>query len=74
MPTVRLVGVNTVRKRLADGSVKLHYYHRAIKTKLSGEPESTEFITRLNELNAQMTRPATPRTVPGTISALIEQL
>lgn len=37
-------GVNTVRKRLADGSVRLYYYHRATGAPLSGPPGSPEFL------------------------------
>ena len=29
MVRARLQGINTVRKRLADGSVRTYYYHRA---------------------------------------------
>ena len=40
----RYKGVNKVTKKLADGTIKLHYYHRATGTKLEGvrpnEPSS----------------------------------
>lgn len=44
MVRARLQGINTVRKRLADGSVQIYYYHRATGQKLSGAPGSPEFI------------------------------
>jgi integrase len=39
----RYKGVNKVTKKLADGSVKLHYYHRATGTKLEGTPGTAAF-------------------------------
>ena len=44
MVRVRLEGINTVRKRLADGSVKIYHYHRASGLRLDGEPGSAAFI------------------------------
>ncbi|KAA5599236.1 tyrosine-type recombinase/integrase [Blastochloris sulfoviridis] len=41
---VRLKGINTVRKKLADGTVKVHRYHRATGHPLTGEPGSPEFL------------------------------
>ena len=40
---VKLKHVNTVRKRLADGSIRVHRYHRLTGQKLLGEPGSPEF-------------------------------
>jgi hypothetical protein len=40
----RLQGINTVRKRLADGTVRTYYYHRATGFTLSGKPGSPEFL------------------------------
>jgi hypothetical protein len=40
----RITGINTVRKRLADGSVRIYYYHRDTGTRLDGKPGSPEFI------------------------------
>lgn len=47
---IKLRGVK-VRKRLADGSIRMHYYHRATGLKLPSDPESPEFVARLAELN-----------------------
>jgi integrase len=39
-----LKGVNTVRKPQKDGTVRIHYYHRAAKRPLRGAPGSAEFL------------------------------
>jgi integrase len=41
----RLQGVNTVHKRLANGSVRTYHYHRATGASLPGKPGSPEFLT-----------------------------
>lgn len=64
---VRLKGINTVRKQLADGSERIYYYHRASGTKLQGEPGSAEFIASFEAAagTAALARSA------GTVSWLI---
>ena len=44
MVHARLQGVNTVRKRLADGSVRIYYYHRETGDRLEGKPGSPAFV------------------------------
>jgi integrase len=44
MVEARLKGINKVRKLLADGSVRIYYYHRATGRRLKGAPESFEFL------------------------------
>lgn len=44
MVRARLRGINTVRKRLADGTVRVHHYHRATGRALPGSPGSAEFL------------------------------
>ena len=44
MVRARLQGINTVRKRLADGTVRTYHYHRATGAALSGKPGSPEFL------------------------------
>jgi integrase len=44
MVRARLQGINTVKKRLADGTQRVYYYHRATGLPLSGKPGSPEFI------------------------------
>jgi integrase len=44
MPVTKIRGVNKVRKRLADGSVRFYHYHRATGRALKGEPGSVEFL------------------------------
>lgn len=51
-------GVNTVRKKLADGRVKLYHYHRATGARLQGEPGSPAFIAAYVEAEkAKVVRP-----------------
>ncbi|MDA5192521.1 tyrosine-type recombinase/integrase [Govanella unica] len=42
--TVKLKGINKVRKRLVSGEICILYYHRATGKRLPGEPGSSEFI------------------------------
>lgn len=44
MPIVRLKGINTVTKTLAGGTKVRYHYHRASGRRLSGAPNSPEFI------------------------------
>lgn len=44
MVTTKLKGINTVRKTLADGSVRKYYYHRATGRQLPGKPGEPEFV------------------------------
>lgn len=44
MVRAHLKGVNTVTKRLADGSVKRYYYHRGTGQRLRSKPGSSDFI------------------------------
>ena len=45
----RLKGINTVRKRLADGSIATYHYHRATGHRLTGEPGSPEFLASIGD-------------------------
>ena len=51
----RLSGINTVRKRLADGSIRIYYYHRDTGTRLNGSPGSPEFIASYAEAEKKRT-------------------
>lgn len=62
---VKLKGINTVRKRLADGSVKVFFYHRVTGTPLPGKPGSAEFMAAFAKADE-----IAPRDI-GTINALI---
>ncbi len=44
MVRVTLRGVNTVRKKLADGTIRTYHYHRRTGTRLVGELGTPEFI------------------------------
>ncbi|MFC5423078.1 tyrosine-type recombinase/integrase [Bosea eneae] len=53
---VKLKGVNRVRKRLADGTVRIYHYHRATGERLEGKPGSAEFLasyTKAEQTTAQ---------------------
>jgi integrase len=41
---VKLPGVNTATKKLADGTTKIYHYHRESSTRLEGERGSAEFV------------------------------
>jgi integrase len=47
---VRLKGVNIVKKRLADGTTKTYFYHRATGKRLEGEPGSHQFVASFAEI------------------------
>src|SRR5690554_2040250 len=44
MVRANLKGINTVKKRHKDGTVKVHHYHRATGRPLRGAPGSAEFL------------------------------
>lgn len=45
MVRANLKGINTVKKRLKDGTVRVHHYHRATGRRLRGAPGSAEFLS-----------------------------
>ncbi|MFY9292730.1 MAG: tyrosine-type recombinase/integrase [Methylorubrum rhodinum] len=64
---VDLPGINTVRKKLADGTVRTYHYHRATGTRLRGKPGSAEFIRSFDEAG----RAAALARSSGTVEWLI---
>jgi integrase len=66
MVRVVIKGVNPVKKRLADGSVRTYYYHRETNLRLDGEPGSPEFV--LSWAKAENTR---RDRLGGTLAGLI---
>jgi integrase len=56
---VRLKGINTVKKRLADGSTKTYRYHRATGMLLQGAPGSPEFVESYAAASKGRARPPT---------------
>jgi integrase len=62
---ILLKGINTARKRLADGSLKKYYYHRGTGKRITGEPGTPEFVASY----AEAAKPE--QTDTGTFSALI---
>lgn len=65
MARVKVKGINKVRKRLADGSIRLYFYHRATGAPLPGKPGSAEFLMAYTDAET-----TTPRDT-GTLAALI---
>src|SRR5437867_13217953 len=63
---VRLRGINTVHKKLANGSVKLYRYHRATGRRLDGEPGSSEFFASYSDAEKAISSRLT-----GTFNALV---
>lgn len=61
----KIKGVNTVRKRLADGSVVVYYYHRETGARLPGLPGEPAFLAAFTEAEKIQ-----PKDV-GNINALI---
>lgn len=66
MVRTRLRGVNTIRKRLADGSVKTFHYYRPTGERLPGKPGDQEFIAAYAKAST-----ATTRHHDGTLNKLI---
>jgi integrase len=66
MVRARLHGINTIRKRLSNGSIRLYYYHRATGSALSGDPGSPAFIADYAAAEASMRDRLT-----GTFNGLI---
>ena len=61
-------GVQTIRKRLADGSTTAYYYWRATGTRLPADPSSPEFLRAIEAAK----RPGGDNK-PGTFGALLEE-
>ena len=65
---IRLKGINSVRKTLADGSVKVFYYAWKSGPPLRGEPGSPEFVASYNDAVARKVVPPS-----GTLLNLLQQ-
>ncbi len=63
---IRLKGINSRRKRLADGSFRTYYYAWKGGPPLRGEPGTPEFIASYNAAVAQKIGPPT-----GVLLALL---
>jgi hypothetical protein len=61
MMRVRLRGINSKRKRLADGSWRTYYYAWKGGPALRGEPGTPEFAASYNEAVAQKVKTPTGR-------------
>jgi integrase len=65
---VRLKGINSVRKRLADGTVKVYYFAWKSGPRLIGEPGTPEFVASYNEAVARKVMPST-----GTLFSVLRK-
>src|SRR6516164_4422617 len=65
---VRLKGINSKRKRLADGNYRTYWYAWKGGPALRGEPGSPEFHASYNEAVAQKIKPPT-----GILFGLLRQ-
>ncbi|OJH59258.1 hypothetical protein BA725_13245 [Agrobacterium pusense] len=63
----RLKGINTIRRKLADGTVATYYYHRATGTRLTGEPGSSAFLASIAEAETR-----SKNRMAGTLSGLLK--
>jgi integrase len=66
----KISGVNTVRKRLADGSLRVYYYHRDTGMRLNGDPGSPEFIAAYARAEKKVTE-RQPDSCAGLIRAFL---
>lgn len=68
MPSVKLKGLNRVKKRLKDGREVIHYYAWKGGPALKGKPGSPEFVASYNEAVAQRRTPQKD-TLAGLVQA-----
>jgi integrase len=64
---IRLKGINSIAKRLADGTVRTYWYAWKGGPPLRGEPGTPEFVASYNEAAARKVPP-----VHGTLQSLID--
>lgn len=65
---IRLAGVNPVKKRLADGSTRIYYYHRITGARLPDNPQDPDFLVALaSENRKKLNR------LDGTLAGLVKQ-
>lgn len=67
MVDAKLRGVNTVPKRLANGQIKVYYYHRATNQRLPGKPGDADFLAAYAQAEK-----IEPRNL-GDVASLISQ-
>lgn len=64
----RIKGLNTVRRKLANGEMRVYRYHRASGRPLEGEIGSPEFLASIAEAESSLRRRKT-----GTLTGLIHE-
>lgn len=67
MVSAKIKGVNTVRKRLADGTIREYHYHRATGAPLPGKPGDPAFMAAMVEAEKIATKDV------GNVNALIRE-
>lgn len=68
MPVVRLKGLNQVKKRLKDGSIRVHWYAWKGGPKLEGQPGTPEFMASYNRA-VESARAPRNDTLAGLVTA-----
>ena len=56
MTTIKLNGINIVRKKLAGGKEATYFYHRATGIRLRGEPGTAQFLEDFREADGTIQR------------------
>lgn len=54
--SAKIKGVNTTRKRLADGTTRIYYYHRDTGAPLPGQPVDAAFMAAFTRLKRSSPR------------------
>ncbi len=70
MVRLHLKGINTARKRLADGTIKKYYYHRGTGKRIKGKPGTPEFVASYAQ--AALREPTDGGTFASLISGFVE--
>ena len=70
MVRLHLKGINTARKRLADGSIKKYHYHRGTGKPIQGNPGTPEFVASYAE--AAKRAPTDTGTFSSLVTGFIE--
>lgn len=66
---VKLRGINQIKRKLASGEEATYYYHRATGIRLSGQPNSPDFLASYAQAEASLQA----RHSDGTLSGLIRK-
>ncbi len=67
---VKIRGINRIRRKLASGEEVIYYYHRETGIRLSGKPDSPEFVSSYAHAEESLRA----RHSDGTLSASFENM